>query len=313
VRRSGSFMARKRYCPDARAATVSACRMRSSTRDLAFVVRSLRNAAHPRVFTITSDAATTWGVGEYGLIAQRLEPAAQTVVDLAAVAPSDRVLDVACGTGNAALLAARKGATVVGLDFEPSLLEIAKARARQDGLDIEWVLADIQSASLEPAAFTVVVSAFGVMYAPDHDAAAAALARCCAPGARLALAAWKPGTFMPAMGAALAPYLPPPPGGAPPSRWGDEASVAGLLERHGIGTRTTTTDALSLSLPDEAAAVDFLIRTAGHVVSEQPRLVREGRWQQLRVDLDQLVASWNQDPGAGVELLCEYLVVVAER
>ncbi|MGZ4186097.1 MAG: class I SAM-dependent methyltransferase [Solirubrobacteraceae bacterium] len=262
---------------------------------------------------MTSEAATTWGVGEYALIAERLAPAAQEVVDLAEVTHSDRVLDVACGTGNAALFAARRGATVVGLDFEPILLEIAKARAREDGLDIEWMLADLQSAPLERAAFTVVLSAFGVMYASDHDAAAAALARCSAPGARLALAAWVPGSFMPAMGAALAPYLPPPPGGTPPSRWGDEAAVAELLERHGISPRTTTTESLLLSLPDRAEAVDFLIRSAGHVVFEQPRLEREGRWEQLRGDMEQLVAAWDQDSGAAVELRCEYVVVVAQR
>ena len=262
---------------------------------------------------MTAHPATTWGVGDYALIAERLEPAAHAVVDLAGVSDSDRVLDVATGTGNAALLAASRGATVVGLDFEPRLLDIARARARSASLEVEWVLADLESAPLEQAAFSVVVSAFGVMYAPDHDAAAAALARSCAPRARLALAAWTPGSFMPAMGAALAPYLPPPPpGGAPPSRWGDEAAVAELLERHGISTRTATRKSLSLSLPDRTEAVDFLIRTAGHVVSEQPRLQREGRWRQLRADLAELVAA--RDEGSdGVELRCEYLVVVAER
>lgn len=260
---------------------------------------------------MTSQAATTWGVGDYALIAERLEPAAHAVVDLAAITSSDRVLDVGCGTGNAALLAAERGAKVVGLDFEPSLLEIAKDRARDDGLDVDWMLADVQSAALEQAAYTVVVSAFGVMYAPDHDAAAAALARCCATGARLALAAWTPGSFMPAMGAALAPYLPPPPGGAPPSRWGDRKAVAELLKRHGIATRTTTIGSLSLSHSGPAEATDFLIRTAGHVLSEQPRLQREGRWEQLRGDLEQLVVAWDQDPGAGVELRCEYMVVGA--
>lgn len=78
---------------------------------------------------MTSGAATTWGVGEYALIAVHLEPAAHAVVELAGVTDSDRVLDVACGTGNAALLAARRGAAVVALDFEPRLLEIARARA----------------------------------------------------------------------------------------------------------------------------------------------------------------------------------------
>ena len=287
--------------------------MRSPTSDLAFVVRSLRNAAHLPVAAMTADAATTWGVGEYALIAERLEPAANAVVDLAGVNDSDRVLDVATGTGNAALRAASRGANVVGLDFEPRLLDIARARAHSANLDVDWVQADIESAPLERATFSVVVSAFGVMYAPDHDAAAAALARCCAPGARLALAAWMPGSFMPAMGAALAPYLPPPPpGGAPPSRWGDAAAVAELLGRHGIDTRTTTTESLALSFRERAAAVDFLIRTAGHVVSEQPRLQREGRWGQLRGDLAELVAA-RDEGGDSVELRCEYLVVVAQR
>jgi SAM-dependent methyltransferase len=262
---------------------------------------------------MTAEATTTWGVGDYALIAERLEPAARAVVDLAGVIDSDRGLDVATGTGNAALLAASRGATVVGLDFEPTLLDIARARARSANLEVEWVHADLESAPLERAAFSVVVSAFGVMYAPDHDAAAAALARYCAPGARLALAAWTPGSLMPAMGAALAPYLPPPPpGGAPPSRWGDDAAVAELLERHGISTRAATRESLALSLPDRTEAVDFLIRTAGHVVSEQPRLQREGRWEQLRGDLAELVAA-RDEGGDGVELRCEYLVVVAER
>ena len=262
---------------------------------------------------MTAEATTTWGVGDYALIAERLEPAARAVVDLASVSDSDRVLDVATGTGNAALLAASRGATVVGLDFEPTLLDIARARARSANLEVEWVHADFESAPLEQASFSVVVSAFGVMYAPDHDAAAAALAHPCAPGARLALAAWTPGSFMPAMGAALAPYLPPPPpGGAPPSRWGDEEAVTALLERHGISTRTATRESLSLSLANRTEAVDFLIRTAGHVVSEQPRLQREGRWEQLRADLAALVAA-RDEGGDSVQLRCEYLVIVAER
>jgi SAM-dependent methyltransferase len=275
-------------------------------------MRSLRNAAHLPLVAMSPDAATTWGVGEYALIAERLEPAAQAVVDLAGVTDSDRVLDIATGTGNAALLAASRGAKVVGLDFEPRLLDIAKARAHSANLQIEWIEADLESAPFDTAAFSVVVSAFGVMYAPDHDAAAAALARICGPGARLALAAWTPGSFIPAMGAALAPYLPPPPRGPPPSRWGDASAVSRLLDRHGISTRATTAKSLSLSLPDRTEAVDFLIRTAGHVGSEQSRLQREGRWEQLRDDLAELVAA--RDAGNdSVELRCEYLVVVAER
>jgi hypothetical protein len=119
---------------------------------------------------------------------------------------------------------------------------------------------------------------------------------------------------MPAMGAVVGPYLPPPPpGGAPPSRWGDEAAVTELLGRHGITTRATTTASLSLAFEGRAEAVDFLIRTAGHALGEQPRLQREGRWQQMRGDLAQLVASRDHHPGDGVDLRCDYLVVIGER
>lgn len=263
---------------------------------------------------MTVDAATTWGLGDYTLMAERLDPAAVAVVDLARVSDRDRVLDVACGTGNAALIAAGKGATVVGVDFEPRLLEIATARGHAAGRRVDWVCADLQSASLGTATFSAVVSVFGVMYSPDHDAAAAALARFCVPGARLSFAAWTPGGFMPAMGAALAPYLPsPPPGGAPPSRWGDEASATELLGRHGIRTRETTITSLLLSFANRAEAVEFLIRTAGHVLSEQPRLHHEGRWQQLRGDLDHLVAMRDEGDDDDVNLRCEYLLLAAER
>jgi SAM-dependent methyltransferase len=263
---------------------------------------------------MSADPATTWGVGEYELIAQRLEPAADAIVELADVGADDRVLDVACGTGNAALLAAGRGAVVTGLDIEPRLLEIAHTRARAAALDVRWVCDHVERTMLDGATFSVVLSAFGVMYAPNHDAAAAALARFGTPAARVALAAWAPGSFMPAMGGALAPYLPPPPpGGGPPSRWGDAAAVAQLLEPHGLRIRDRSTSSLSLSFAGRDQAVDFLIRTAGHVRAEQQRLEREGRWQDLRRDLGELVATRDEGDGSRTELRCEYLLVLAER
>src|SRR5437764_1138784 len=108
---------------------------------------------------MTSEAATTWGAGDYALIADRFEPAARAVVDLARVSGRDRVLDLACGTGNAALIAARRAAAVVGVDFEPVLLEIASTRARAADLDVEWVCADLESSAggVGDAKFSVVL------------------------------------------------------------------------------------------------------------------------------------------------------------
>jgi SAM-dependent methyltransferase len=260
---------------------------------------------------MAAHARTTWGLGEYELIAEHLEPAASAVVELAGVNRGDRVLDLACGTGNAALIAARHGASVVGVDVEPRLLELAAARARDAGMGIEWVCDDLLSAR---GAFSVVLSVFGVMYAADQAAAAAAVARCCAPGARVALAAWAPGSFMPAMGAALAPYLPPPPpGAASPARWGDPEAAAALMRPHGLAVRRTTAASLPLSFAGRPQAVDFLIRTAGHVRGEQARLQREGRWGGLVEDLERLVAAWDEGHGARVELRCDHLLVLAER
>jgi SAM-dependent methyltransferase len=253
---------------------------------------------------------TTWGIGEYALMAERLEPAAEAIVELAHVTERDRVLDLGCGTGNAALLAAARGATVTALDVEPALLQIARARSESLNLAVELVQADLQRPPAERDRFDVVVSAFGVMYATDHDAAAAALAASARPGARIALTAWTPASFMPAMGAVLARYLPPPPpGGGPPSRWGDPDYVAELLSRHGIQILSSETRSLRLAAPSSDAATDFLVRTAGHVLAERARLEDEGRWRALQADLRELVTARSSEQ----QLALEYLILLAER
>ncbi|HEY6762675.1 MAG TPA: methyltransferase domain-containing protein, partial [Baekduia sp.] len=229
-------------------------------------------------------AVTTWGAGEYPLMAQRLRSAAKRVVERARVAPGERVLDVACGTGNAALLAAARGARdVVGVDLEPALLDVARARADEIGADeISWLVGDAQAlpdAALARGPFDAVLSVFGAMYAADQDAAARELARACAAaadGGRVVLASWAPGSFMPALGAAVAPFLPARPGGAgaPPSRWGDLEAVTALLATAGLDVVAAEPEHLTLSLPDRMNAVAFLIRTAGDVLAERPRLER---------------------------------------
>jgi SAM-dependent methyltransferase len=231
-------------------------------------------------------------------MAERLVPAARAAVELTAPGSGDRVLDVACGTGNAALLAAESGAReVVGVDLEPALLSIARERVP----DARFIEGDAAALPLDDdGEFTVVLSIFGVMYAPDHEGAAREIARVAAAGARIALVAWAPGSFMPRMGAALAPYLPPPPpGSGPPSRWGDEDGLREILGPAGIAIEATHTGTLALE-PD----VDFLIDTAGHVLAERERLEHEGRWQDLRRDLEALIAAGTA---------AEYLVALGRR
>jgi SAM-dependent methyltransferase len=245
--------------------------------------------------------ATTWGAGDYPRMAARLMPAAEAVVEAAGVRADEAVLDVACGTGNAALLASARGAArVVGVDLEPALLACAPRDA-----GVEWVAGDALALPLPDDAFDVALSVFGVMYASDHARAAAELARVTRTGGRIALASWIPGSFLPSMGAALAPFLPPPPSSsAPPARWGDPAYATALL--HDAGCTAVEHRASSLTLdfatPDEAVA--FLIDTAGHVVAERERLEREGRWDDLRAALADLV-------GGATAIRCDYRLTVA--
>ncbi|ADB52622.1 class I SAM-dependent methyltransferase [Conexibacter woesei] len=268
---------------------------------------------------MTGSAKTTWALGSYPRMAERLAGAAHEAVELAGVGPGDRVLDVACGTGNGALLAMAHGATAVGVDVEPRLLDVARARAAALGdaaaTTLTWIEGDGAALPVADGAFDVVLSLFGVMYVPDQDAAARELARTCAPGARVVLAAWEPGSFMPAMGAALAPYLPPPPpGSSPPSRWGDEQALERLLGDAGLRVERTSSATIALDFSSRMEAVGFLVATAGHVLAERERLTSEGRWSALLAGLGGLVAERDRGADAaegGVSLPLDYLLAFA--
>jgi len=254
-------------------------------------------------------AKTTWGVGEYARMAELLMPVAELVAERAQVAPGMRVLDVACGTGNVAVLAAERGAAAVGVDFEPRVLELARARSAHD---IEWRECDVTGMDVPSAAFDVVASVFGVMYALDHARAAAELARVCRPGGRVVVTAWTPGSFMPSLGAAFGPFLPPPPAGAePPARWGDEATLTPLLEAAELRLEDTSRETVELRFADATDAVDLLVRSAGHVMAERDRLVREGTWDDVTGAVTDLVRERDTADGPGVRLELDYLAVVA--
>jgi SAM-dependent methyltransferase len=261
---------------------------------------------------VETKAATSWGRGDYAQMATRLAPVAEGAVARLAVGARDSVLDLACGDGNAALAAARSGASrVVGIDFEPALLD--RARQRDTGRQVQWHLGDIQTLELRGETYDVILSIFGVMYAADQDRVAAQIARACAPGTRVALSAWTPGSFMPEMGRVLAPYLPSPPSNsAPPSRWGDASAVEALLRPHGLSITDAAQDLVELVFDDRDDAVEFLIQTAGHVVQERARLVREERWDALRRDLGDLVAKRDQPGDGEVRLPLEYLLAIGE-
>ncbi|MEU7756819.1 class I SAM-dependent methyltransferase [Micromonospora sp. NPDC049171] len=259
-----------------------------------------------------SAAVTTWAAGDYPAMARLLAPVAEAVVEAAAIRPDDRVVDVATGTGNAAVLAAQRGARTVGVDLEPALVELARRRAADAGLAIDWRVGDASRLPLPDDSADVVLSVFGVMYANDHDAAARELSRVCAPSGRVLLAAWTPGSLMPAMGQVLGGYLPPPPaGGAPPSRWGDRELLDRYLAAADLRITSAAVHRLGLGFPSADAATNLLIDTAGHVVAERDRLRAESRWDALRADLRSFVGDRGVADGDRFRLELEYLLVTA--
>ena len=139
------------------------------------------------------------------------------------------MLDVATGSGNAAIAAARRGCEVVGIDFVPALLERGRIRAASEHLDVEFLEGDAEDLPFPDASFDAVISVYGVMFAPDHHRAAAELARVCRPGGLIALASWTPDGFIGETFRVFSRHLPPAPGLQPPVRWGDQGYLDSLF------------------------------------------------------------------------------------
>jgi SAM-dependent methyltransferase len=174
--------------------------------------------------------SVVWGSGPYERISEHLTIAHDQLLRAVAPRPGQRWLDVATGTGEIAVPAARRGARVTGLDLAPGLIETARERAREGGVEVAFEVGDAERLPYPDASFDVVSSAFGVMFCPDQRAAAAELARVTRPAGRLALLTWHPSRGVAEFFDVMAPYMPPPPEAAGnPFSWGDHDRVAELL------------------------------------------------------------------------------------
>lgn len=172
-----------------------------------------------------------WASGDYPAVAAELIPTlGATLVEACDLRPGLRVLDVAAGSGNAAVPAAATGATVVASDLTPELFTAGRAAAAARGVEIDWVEADAEALPFDDAAFDVVLSCVGAMFAPRHQTVADELVRVTRPGGTIAMVNWTPPGFVGQLFATMKPYAPPPPPGASPAPlWGDEAHVRALF------------------------------------------------------------------------------------
>ncbi|QIV80028.1 class I SAM-dependent methyltransferase [Mycolicibacterium frederiksbergense] len=172
-----------------------------------------------------------WASGDYVAVATELIPElGPELVRACRVGAGDRVLDVAAGAGNAAIPAARAGATVTAADLTPELFAAGRARAAAQGVELDWQEADAEALPFEDDAFDIVMSCVGVMFAPRHQRSADELVRVCRPGGTIGLINWTPTGFIGQLFATMKPFAPPPPPGASPAPlWGDDAHVTDLF------------------------------------------------------------------------------------
>jgi SAM-dependent methyltransferase len=249
------------------------------------------------------DPKTMWGSGNFAAVAERILEAGELVVDRAGVEPGDDVLDVACGTGNATIPAAKVGARVTGLDFAPALLEIAREQAADAMVEIDFVEGDAQELPFDDASFDAVVSTFGHMFAPDHARTAAEMKRVLRPGGAIAVACWTPEGSIGRMFRTIAELVPPPPGGQPPLLWGSEEHVRELwdgavFERHEI----VWTD----ESPESYAR--FMLESFGPLLNARELLAERGD------ELDEVYTEYlrreNQADDGTLRFAGEYLLAV---
>jgi len=174
----------------------------------------------------------TWASGDYTAVAARIVLVSESLTEAADLHAGWRVLDVACGNGNATLAAARAGTSAVGIDYVPALLESARDRAACEGLDAAFQLGDAEALPYGDDEFDAALSVFGTMFTPDHRRTAAEMVRVTRPGGRIALASWTPDGFIGQMFRTIARYVAPPAGVASPLLWGTEEHLSDLFGDH---------------------------------------------------------------------------------
>ncbi|MCB0868265.1 MAG: class I SAM-dependent methyltransferase [Solirubrobacterales bacterium] len=250
----------------------------------------------------------TWDSGDYAAVARDLvTEVAGAAVTAARPGPGDSLLDVATGTGNAAIPSALKGARVTGLDLAPSLLEVARHEAAVAGVDIEWVEADAEDLPFPDASYDKVLSVLGVQFAPHHETCARELARVVRPGGEIILCSWTPEGFIGQFFKTIGPYMPSPPVGAsPPPLWGDERHVGRLFARLDVEFEFKRRSVM-FRQQSPSVFVDYMARNYGPLLKARERLTPEGRWQELRADLVTLSESFNRVPG-GFSVPSEFLL-----
>ena len=263
---------------------------------------------------IRAQTRATWAAGDWDTFAPTIAPVGALVVERAGIEPGMHVLDVGTGNGaNVAIPAALEGAKVVGLDLTPELLEDARRRAAEAGVEVAWIEGDAEDLPFEAELFDRVTSTFGAVFAPHHATAAAELVRVCRPGGRILMTAWASdgmsgelfkmaGSFMP----------PPPPDVDSPRLWGDENHIREMFAAAGA-TPSIERETVVVELGSEAELVAAYTEKFGPMVAARPALEAQGRWDEFVEAFRQLVHRFNAGDEQAARLPSDYYLITVER
>ena len=269
-------------------------------------------AMNPEMESLKTRLKSMWMAGDFGQVAKHIEASAEEFIARLALRPGARVLDVACGSGNLAIPAARAGAVVTGVDIATNLLEQARARAEAEGLTIQFDEGDAEDLPYDDASFDEVVSMYGAMFAPRPELVASELVRVCRPGGRIAMANWTPEGFIGRMFKVTGGHVAPPPNMPSPLKWGDEETVRERL-REGVAELRLTRRICEFKYPFPPAEVVESFRAYYGPTQRAFDALDAERQAALRSDLERLWAEHNRATDGTTHVESEYLEVIATR
>ncbi|HKX83345.1 MAG TPA: class I SAM-dependent methyltransferase [Pyrinomonadaceae bacterium] len=271
----------------------------------------MSSAVSPEMETLKSRLKTTWSAGDFSEIAKHIETAAEAFVERLSIQPGMKVLDVACGSGNLAVVAAQKGAEVVGVDIAPNLVESARQRAERLGLNIQFDEGDAEAMPYDDDSFDVVMTMFGAMFAPRPDVTADELIRVCKPGGTIAMANWTPTGFAGQMFKLAGKYIPPP-DMPPPVQWGIPEMVK---ERFGdrVTDLTTTPVMAEFDYDFPPAEVVELFKTYFGPTVMAFKAIPPENHEAYRSDLESLWSQHNTATDGTTHVQSEFLEVIATK
>ena len=265
-------------------------------------------ATKPDLAAIKQRQQATWASGDYHMIGTQILLQSELLIEALDVHSTDRFLDVATGSGNAALAAARRGCEVVGLDYVPALLDRARQRAEAEAVDVTFVEGDAEAIPFEDGSVDVVASVFGAMFAPNQEQTANELARVCRRGGRIGLVAHTPEGFIGHLFKTIARHVPPPAGLRSPLQWGTEDRLRELFGDV-LADISTQKREMVFRYRSPEAYIEYWRRWYGPTLKAFDAVGEAGR-SALEKDLLELIARFNRADDGTMVVPNEYLEAV---